>query len=355
MFTLQKIALFCLAIVLMQACSDSNAKLPIASGKLGSMVLVAEPNVQRELKGLIDTCFLSPLAHLPAGEPFFDVLRPSVADFQKLYYNHKTVLVLVDRASVSEMSELLEPFSDATIQKLMDNPEPKLMSKRNLFAQYQHVVYLFGKDANDLKNKLRKCREEVIRSLMSYELSDQNGKLFQDSSANDQYFKMIQSELGLGVKIPAMFTLKYHNNKTFWFEYTATEENSPKVIALVMHTYPYRDKAELSYESIRSARDTVFKYLIKGELPGTYMGTTESKFYPPVFKENLTLNGNYCTKIRGWWTIRGLSQAGPFVRYVVVSPDKKNLFAFEGFVYKPNLNTKERDLRLIESIALSIK
>jgi hypothetical protein len=348
---------FCIIaiIMVMVSCSDSNSKLPLATGKLGSLVLVSEPQIQNDLKGLLDSSFLLSAENATGAEPFLELIRINIADFEIQYSNQKTILVLVDQASVSQMDALLEPFSSATIQELIENPEPKIMSARNVFAQYQHIVYLFGKDAKDLKDKLRKSKDQINSSLMSYELIDQSEKLYKDTSYNDQYFKMIKEELGLGVKIPSIFKLKYHKNKTYWFEHSTTEGNSPKLINLVVHTYPYKDKVELSYESIRSARDTVFKYLIKGELPGTYMGTTESSYYPKTFKENLLLNGNYCTKIKGWWTVRGLSQAGPYVRYVVVSPDKKNLIAFEGFVYKADINIKEPDLRLIEAIALSIK
>ena len=347
--------LFIAIIALMVSCSDSSSKLPMAVGKLGTLVLVSETQIQNDMKGLLDSSFLMPSDNTTGSEPFLEILHSGLLDFESQYALQKTIFVLVDKASVSKMDALLEPFSSETIQKLIENPEPQIMSARNVFAQYQHIVYLFGKDAKDLKTKLRKCKDQVNSSLMSYELLDQKEKLFKDTSANDQYFKMIKDELGLGVKIPAMFTLKYHNNKTYWFEYTTTEANSPKTLNLVVHTYPYHDKIELSYESIRSARDTVFKYLIKGELPGTYMGTTESSYYPKVNAENIVLNGNYCTKVKGWWTVRGLSQAGPYVRYVVVTPDKKNLFAFEGFVYKADINTKEPDLRLIEAIALDIK
>ncbi len=355
---LKKTAIFLFSVisVLFFACKDANkVTLPIASGKLGSLVIVADGSVHNALKGIVDSTFLKPLPHLPAGEPFFELLKPDVQDFTRFYYNQKTILVLVDESSVGGMEELLSPFSTATIEKNISDKEPVLMSKRNLFARYQHIVYLFGKDAADLKQKLRKCRDQLNSALMSYEIKDQNEKLFHDTSSNDKYFKQIKDELGLGVKIPAMFTLKYHKNKTYWFEYDAIESDIPKTIALVMHAYPYKDTSDFSYAAIRTARDTVFKYLIKGEIAGTYMGTTESEFYPPIFREIIKLNGNYCAKIRGWWTIRGMSQAGPFIRYVVHMPEKGMLFAFEGFVYKPNLNTKERDLRLIESIALSIK
>ncbi|MEZ4804521.1 MAG: DUF4837 family protein [Bacteroidia bacterium] len=344
------------ALVFFQSCGDhSQVTLPVSVGKLGSLIVVGDLSIHNSLKSTVDSVFLKPLPHLPAGEPFFELLKPDAQDFQRFYYNQKSVFVLVDEGSLNAMENLLEPFSSETINDLINNKEPKLMSKRNLFARYQHIVYLFGKDAKDLQRKLRLCQAQLNNALMSYELEDQNLKLFKDTSANDKYFKVIKEELGLGVKIPDRFDLKYHKNNTFWFQYDAIENDVPKTIALVMHTYPYKDTSDFTYESIRTARDTVMKYLIKGEVPGTYMGTTESEFYPPIFQETINLNSMYCSKIRGWWTIRGLSMAGPFVRYVVHIPNTNTLFAFEGFVYKPNLNTKERDLRLIEAIALSIK
>lgn len=53
--------------------------------------------------------------------------------------------------------------------------------------------------------------------------------------------------------------------------------------------------------------------------------------------------------------MEGLAMGGPFIRYIIHNPKTNTLFAFEGFVYKPNLNTKEKDLRLIEAVALSIR
>lgn len=355
-FQLKYPAMLLMLSLALNACKDhGSTPLPDATGKLGSLVVVADAAVHKSLGGLEDSVFLKPLPHLPAGEPFFELLKPDVQDFRRFYYNQKSVLVLVDAGSTGGMEELLAPFTDATIEKLIHNPKPVLMSKRNLFANYQHIMYLFGKDASDLRRKLEACHGTLMSALLASELQDQHAKLFRDTTSNDRYLPEMKRELGMGVRIPSMFTLKYHGNKTWWFEYNAVENEVPKTIALVMHAYPYKDSTDFSYTAMRSVRDTVMKYLIKGEIPGTYMGTTESEFYPPVFRKTSLHNGHYSSMIRGWWTIRGMSMAGPFVRYVLHVPKSNSLFAFEGFVYKPNLNTKERDLRLIESIALSIQ
>jgi len=224
-----------------------------------------------------------------------------------------------------------------------------------MFAKPQHLVFLFGKDAKDLETKLMLCREELSRSMSGLELQAEAEVLYKDSSPNDRYFAEIKSAFGLGVKIPAMFNLKKQGKDMYLFQADVKEGQTPKTIGLIIHTYPYKDTSDFSYVSIRTMRDTVCKYLVAGEIKGTYMGTTESNYYPPVWQENSVLNGNQCKKIRGWWTIRGVSMAGPYLRYVVQVPSKKMIFVFEGFVYRPNLDLKERDLRLIESIALTIQ
>lgn len=328
-------------------------ELPDAQGKLGTLLILSQSETQTQINDLTDSCFLKPQSDFSAA-PFFELIRSNPEKFESQYQLQKSILVLVEPAMLDEIKPLLKPFQSEDIQAMMQAPQAKVMSARNVFARYQHVVYLFGKDAQDLKQKLRSSRGQISDLLMSYELSDQHARLFNDT-VNNSYFQQIKSELGMGVQIPAQFKLKYHQNKTFWFESETKSAAGDKVMALIVHTYPYRHKMDLSYESIRSVRDTVFKYLIKGDLPGTYMGTTESSYYPAPTEKNLSINGQYAKKINGWWTVRGLSQAGPYVRYVVVSKDKKSLFVFEGFVYTPEINFKESDIRLLESIALSIK
>ena len=342
-------------VLIPTACKRSSDQLPMASGDLGSLVVVLEPELQPILKQQLEASFLKPVPHLPTAEPFFDLKLSKVDDFYKHFSTHRTILVLLTQSHLDAYEDLTQSFKPEELQASMNKAQASLLSARNIYAQHQHIVYLIGKDAADLQRKLVEARSQLVSSLMQYELQDQHDELFSDTQVSLSNYQMIQKELGIGVKIPKAFSLKYQDNKTYWFEFNAMSSNTPKTIGLVVHAYPYTNLNALSYESIRTVRDTVMKHLIKGELPGTYMGTSSSLQYPSTIIETIQLHGRMCKKVRGWWTIRGLSQAGPFVRYVVLDEPKQQLFVFEGFVYKPNIETKERDLRLIESIALSIE
>jgi hypothetical protein len=342
-------------IILSSCSSDSKVELPNSVGKLGSLVLVTDAETQKALNEDIENVFLQPIPYLPAGEPVFELVKTDPYDFQRFFFNQQTVMVLVNENNLDAMEELLQPFTPATVQKLMNDTNVVLMSKKNLNAKYQHVLYLFAKNQQDLRNKLLKAQNQILETLMDFEIKDQHDKMYKDSTKLSHYEKMMKDSLGLTIKIPNYFSMKRILNNVYWFQMDATEGETPKNIGLIVHSYPYRDTSDFTYASIISERDSVCKYLIAGELPGTYMGTTESKYYPPRFRNILEHKGRYCAKIRGWWTIKGLSQAGPFIRYVIHLPERNRLFVFEGFLYKPNLNTKERDLRLIEAIAQSIQ
>lgn len=353
---INKISTVFIASLFFVACqSDVKNELPDSVGKLGSLVVVSDIETHQALNEDIENVFLQPVAYLPAGEPMFELAKPDPHDFQRFFFNHKSVFVMITASNLDAMQELLQPFTKTTIDKLINDTSAVLMSKTNLFAKHQHVVYLFGKNHQDLRNKFLKAQTQILETLLELEIKDQHDKMFKDSLTLSHYEKMMKDSLGLTIKVPEYFTMKRIQNNVYWFQMDATEGETPKNIGLLVHSYPYQDTSDFSYASIISKRDSVCKYLIAGELPGTYMGTTESKYYPPRFKNIIEHKGRYCSKIRGWWTIKGLSQAGPFIRYVIHMPERNSLFVFEGFVYKPNLNTKERDLRLIEAIAQSIR
>lgn len=347
-------ALFFFSLV-WTSCSDrSKDNLPPSVGKLGSLVIVTTPEVHGALASNLDSVFLKEVLHLPGGEPFFELLKPSPDEFFKFFSNQKSVLVLVTDKNKKDMADLLEGFSDEDVTAMINDPLPVIKDQRDVFAKYQHLVYLFGKNEEDLKRKMQLCEERLNLALLDFEIKDQHDKLFAAPNENDHFYQDIRKELGLGVKIPSQFVLKEHKDGFWWFEYNSTEGETPKTIALLAHKYTYSDTTDFSYTAIRTVRDSVLKYHIKGEIKGTYMGTSESDAYPPRFIDAFKVNDMMGTKVRGWWNMEGLIMGGPFIRYIVPVPGTKTAFAFEGFVYKPNLNTKEKDLRLIESIALSI-
>ncbi len=349
----KSIIAFCSVLVFFVACKPSEQSKEAAVGKLGSITIVANKDIQKHLKSNLDSTFLKDFVHYTGGEPFSEILRPDPEEFYKFFYNQKSIFVLVTKSTLSELEDVLVPFTDKEIEQYINNPLPELVSKSDVFAKFQHIVYLFGKDATDLKAKLAKCETQLTKMMLDFEVKDQHDMLFSASNPNDSYVNLMKKELGMSIRIPNGFKLKEHANGFWWFEENIAGAN--KIMAIIVHGYPSNDSSDYTYSSIVAHRDSVIKYHIKGELKGTFMSTSESEQYPQRFVDKLTIGNSSGAKVRGWWNFDGMMMSGPFLRYIVKVPNSNSVFAFEGFSYSDNLDFKDKDLRLIESIALSIK
>jgi hypothetical protein len=344
--------LLVLSLPLIFVSCNSSADLPDAVGKPGSLVIVADDGLHKSLQASYDSLFLEPGSSQP---PFFEILKPGIEDFQRFYFNQRTILVLVTKDQVSAMPELLETFDKETINKLLNHNTFVLKTREDVFARHQHIAYVFGNTASDIRRKLLAGKLPLTHVLMNLGVEDLHAEISSDTLTNDAYYREMKKAFGIGVKIPDQFKFRGKTKNAWYFQSDEKDGSAEKSIGMVVHAYPYKDSTDFSYISIRTVRDTISKYLIKGEIPGTYMGTSESEAYPAVTMEQIQLNGKKGVKLRGWWTIRGMSMAGPYLRYVVLEPSSKYLFAFEGFVYRPELKTRESEFRLIEAIALGIQ
>lgn len=342
--------------LLFTACHFFEKKEPLSEsvGKAGSLVITSDAATLSTLNKALDSALKSPLNDLPSVIPFFELNEPDIETFSKFYYNQRTVLAIVLASNYQQMDELLEPFSKDSIEQWVNSNEMHIRVQENLLAKNQHIVYLFCKSADLLNKHILSQRLAIVNTLMQAELKDEIVKLYGDQKTEGKYYSILKNKYGIGVNIPLGYKTIKENDNFFWFQKDTIIDGNNKSIGLIVHAYPSIDSSDFSYINIRSMRDSFCKYNIPGELKGTYMGTTESDYYPARSFELSQFNGFKTGKVRGWWTIKGMTMAGPFIRYVVQVPDKSSLFVFEGFIYQANLNTKERDLRVIEAIASSI-
>ena len=338
-------------------CHLFNKKEPLTEsvGKAGNLVITSDSKTLSDLQSDFDSAFKTPLFSLPSVVPFFELNTPDLETFSKFFYNQRNVLVIVLPENIKQMDELLESFSSDSIAQWIKSTELTIRVKENVLAKHQHITYLFCNSSQNLKRQLSSQREQIVNTLLQAELKDEYVKLYGEDGMTSPYYKRFKEKYGVGVNIPKGFYIVKENDNFYWFQKDTTIEGLAKSIGLIVHAYPSIDSSDFTYLKMRSMRDSFCKYNIAGSLKGTYMSTSESSFYPARTFELTKINDLMAGKMRGWWTIKGMTMAGPFIRYVVQVPDKSSLFVFEGFIYQADLNTKERDLRIIEAIATTIK
>lgn len=356
MFNPSKICSFLFLSLVFLSCSKSNKDLPESVGKLGTLVVASDTGTHNYLNFLLDKVFIEDDDAYTGGSPFTELLKPSPNEFYEFFSNQKSVMVLVTASNKNELKELLEPFSDEEIEKAIQSSSAEYKEASDLFARYQHIVYVFAQDKKLLSNKLLALEKKLRKLLVDHEIQDQFAKIYDQQDTTQDYEKDMKRELGMSFSVPEGFKLVEHKNGFWWFELNDNVNNTPRKIGLIAHTYPYKDSLyDYTYSSICANRDSTIKYHIKGEIKGTYMGTSESDAYPARRLDMVSLNQRPFAKVRAWWNVDGIMMSGPFLRYITRVPGTQKIFAFEGFIYKPTLDVKEKDLRIVESVALSIK
>ncbi|MDI1234815.1 MAG: DUF4837 family protein [bacterium] len=356
-----KYALFvpfaCFVLLYLNSCSLNNKKEPLSEsvGKAGSLIITSDSGTLSGLNIELNNALKLPLSNLPSVQPFFELNEPDIETFSKFYYNQRTILVIVLPSNVNQMDELLEPFDKDSISLWLKSTKMAVKVQENLLAKNQHIVYLFANTLTNLKSNLISERDLIVNTLMQAELKDEIVKVYGENTGKGKFYERFKNKYGVGVNIPNGFKIVKENDNFYWFQKDTSIDGFAKSIGLIINAYPFTDSTDFSYVKIRNMRDSFCKYNISGSLKGTYMGTSESDFYPTRTFEKIKVNGLMAGKMRGWWTIKGMTMAGPFIRYVVQVPDKSSLFVFEGFIYQANINTKERDLRVIEAIASTIQ
>ncbi|MBC7426032.1 MAG: DUF4837 family protein [Bacteroidia bacterium] len=332
--------------------------LPEATGTVGDLVIFTDDQTNSETSKTITELLGSAVPYLTDNEPWFNIEKPNPEQFEESFKTKKNVLVLVTESNSEILGSALDGFNKDSIKILINNSASAPVFKRDIFAKHQVVGYIFGKDSKDISRKIAENRQSLFDMLSAMTLKTENENLFSDTSSNSVYFKKFKVEFGVGVSIPKDYKLMKSGNGFYWFQKDVKNaEQGDRTIGLIVHGY-FSSDSSFSEKDIVRMRDSFNRINIPfGEVPGTYVSTSNSSRFPARTLQLLPSNdGSRNLMLRGWWSVKGATDVyGPFVRYIRENAINKSVFAFEGFVYKPGKNAKLSDLREIEAIALSIK
>lgn len=343
MFSIKKVLYFTLLSLYFISCTDSQRKLEKAVGREGNIVITAPDKVLNNCKAEFNSL-------IPGTFATINTVNPK--EFTQFFFNQRTVMVPVIKGETAGLEELLSVVEDDEMEKYFSKSTITPVLKKNVLALNQSVLYVFAPDMATFKLQWQAQSRELATMLREGEIDAIKAELYSDTATdNKNYFAELKDHYGLGVDIPGGFKLMKADPNFYWFQ----KPLETGYFGITINAYAYKDSSDFSYVNVKSMRDSFCKYNIKGELAGTYMGTTESATYPaPVF-EQTTVAGHKAIKLRGYWTIRGLAMSGPYLRYVVLVPEQNSMFAFEGFVYKGDLTTTDVELRIAEAIATTIR
>ena len=222
--------------------------------------------------------------------------------------------------------------------------------KKNVYAQPQIIIYVYGTDDASIIKIFNKHKKEIIDAYISSDiLMTQN--IFKRKKLDDSQFKTLQN-LGVSFTAPGNFKKVDDTGDFLWLRQHLTsgiaKTGSNNIL---VYSVPIKDETKIA-ENIIVVRNSIGKKYIPGTDPETMHMITEEAYTP--FTSEVVLDGKKTFETRGKWEVKNDFMAGPFLNYSVVDKKKNRIIVFEGFTYAPSVN-KRAFLFELEAIAKSMK
>ena len=222
--------------------------------------------------------------------------------------------------------------------------------KKNVYAQPQIIIYVYGIDDASIIKIFNKHKKEIIDAYISSDiLMTQN--IFNRKKLDDSQFKTLQN-LGVSFTAPGNFKKVDDTGDFLWLRQHLTsgiaKTGSNNIL---VYSVPIKDETKIA-ENIIVVRNSIGKKYIPGADPETMHMITEEAYTP--YTSEVVLDGKKTFETRGKWEVKNDFMAGPFLNYSVVDKKNNRIIVFEGFTYAPSVN-KRAFLFELEAIAKSMK
>jgi hypothetical protein len=329
--------------------TPSKEFMPESVGKLGEILVLTDSSVWRGEAGrTLENILTSPIAGTLNDEPIFRVnlvlANKSTASIER----HHTIIYLIDVNAQTPVSVgLKKMLSDNLKQRISNDVSYHLEVKKDVHANHQLVLYLFGQNAEMIHENLKHNSAQILQLLTEFQRDRMKAILAKKT--NQAVSKEIKNQLGIQIALPEGYSVVRKKENFMWFGRSDGAENT---LYLFIAKKQYEDEKELLPQQVQAWRDsTAKKYLSGSGIEGdktTYLMTEE--LVPIAFKQ-VNLNGLYATEIRGAWKLKNNARGGTYVGYAV--SDSKNLYYIEGFVYAPSASKREY-LRELEAIISTV-
>jgi hypothetical protein len=364
--TITKFALFAffiLSITLFSSCLDNKDKkefsyrdfLPPSKGGRGEILLQMDSSKwEGKLGAAVRELYMAPMPGFSQpAEPIFKIYHAPPKKINDLLEEYHSIFVVLSLESKSIDSDILrKKFAKESLDRIESDTTPYLIVKKDVNAKNQQVVYLIGKDDEQLIKHL-KANEEKLREIFykterqrSYLVAFRGGK---QTGKMDRYKK----EHGFTIGIPEgyqeakdIFIDNTEGDSGFVFMRLIDNANGRDRNIFVAYK-PYISQGQLSADSVLAWRRELGEKYMKDPDRGSYM--TDQTDVMPYFSQEINFKGHYAIEVRALWKLSSNTSGGPFLGYLIVDEKKNRLYYIEGFIFAPT--SKKRDyVREVESI-----
>jgi|TARA_B100000809_G_scaffold265329_1_gene323814 hypothetical protein len=320
-------SIFIITVLLTSCVGTDKFVLRNSLGKINKVMVVAKvSDWNGDVGSAIRNSFGDLVIGLPQPEPVLSVSQIAPNGFNSMMKVSRNILIIGE------------------------GEKEDFYIKKNVYAQPQIIIYVYGTDDASVIKIFNKHKKEIIDAYISSDiLMTQN--IFKGKKLDDSQFKTLQN-LGISFTAPENFKTVDDTGDFLWLRQhlvsgiAKTGSNN-----ILVYSVPINDETKIA-ENIIAVRNRMGKKYIPGTDPETMHMITEEAYTP--YTSEVVLDGKKTFETRGKWEVKNDFMAGPFLNYSVVDKKNNRIIVFEGFTYAPSVN-KRAFLFELEAIAKSMK
>ena len=341
-----------------EATGGMKAK-PGALGRLNEIVVIADEDLWASpAKDSFEFYFESAYPIMPQPEPMFDIrhFTPTEISNEPLRQELRTYILLVDLSdSGSRSVEMVRTDLGEERYKQALAGEVKSMVVKDKWARGQMIIYLMGRDKNDLYKTIRENYPAVSRRVNIHDNEQLQASIYV-RGINTGLSQRIADKFGIKIDIPSTFIVAQDNPEEnfIWLR----KDDNESTMNIMISKFNYTDQSQFSIEKMIEIRDMLGLYVGSSE-PGSVMVVNREDL--PIFDYAYEIDGGYTKEIRGIWEMTKDFIGGPFASYLIMDKENNQLIYVDTFVYAPGepkrnmMQQLEYMVKHIELPELSVK
>ena len=217
-----------------------------------------------------------------------------------------------------------------------ESSQEKFYIKKNVYAQPQTIIYVYGTDDESVIKMFKKHEQEIIDAYIESDIK-MTQSIFKQRKIDNANYKTL-TNLGISLIIPDNFKTVDDTGEFLWLRQHLTsgiaKTGSNNIL---VYAIPLKDEDKVA-ENIVAVRDSIGEKYIPGSDQETMHMITEEAYTP--FTSETKLAGKKAYETRGKWEVKNDFMAGPFLNYSVIDKKNNRVIVFEGFTYAPSVNKR---------------
>jgi hypothetical protein len=340
-----KLAILFFSIGLMISCDGDDQKgkkrstsmLPPAQGNSSEIYVIMDSTLWLgDIGQMIKSVLAAPMDGLPQDEPIFSIKYVNPLRLNRVMRMNKNLIfvTLLDNQSRGNR-ELKKNFTEASWQKIEENPELFMLPKKDEFATGQHLLHLFGTNEQLFADNFEKNQARIKEYWWQIEKQRITENLFKKAEQKN-ISNLIKKDFSCEMKVPSGYELVMKEDDFIWFRRMDNVEDKSFFISFKT----YESEEEFKAAAIVSWRDKIVGKYIYGDPDNenSYMRTVGLL---PVVSKQVNFNGKFAIENRGLWETANKSMGGPFLSYVMVDEALNRIYYIEGFVFAPSKGKRD--------------